>query len=180
MRIVAGKLKGTVIPAPTGLPVRPTTDRAKESLFNILNNYFEFNALHILDLFAGTGNMSYEFCSRGAQQVIAVERDYGCIQFIKQMKQKYAMQELAVVKRDVFTYLQQCDQQFDIIFADPPYALHRIHELPGTVIGKSMLKPSGWLIVEHGADLDMSNETGFFEKRVYGQSVFSFFKSIPV
>lgn len=176
MRIVAGKLKGTIISAPSGLPVRPTTDRAKEALFNILNNYFEFEELTILDLFAGTGNMSFEFCSRGVQQVISVERDFGCIQFIKQMKQKYSLQELTVVKRDVFTYLLQCDQKFDIIFADPPYALHRIHELPVMIAAKDMLNPNGWLIIEHGSDLDMSSQTGFFEKRVYGQSVFSFFK----
>jgi 16S rRNA (guanine966-N2)-methyltransferase len=180
VRVVAGKLRGTVIAPPAGLPVRPTTDRAKESLFNILTNYFAFEELNVLDLFAGTGNMSYEFCSRGANQVVAVERDFGCIQFIKQMKQKYALQELSVIKRDVFAYLQQCDQQFDIIFADPPYAMPRIHELPRVVMGKFMLQPNGWLIIEHGADLDMSNESGFFEKRAYGQSVFSFFKSIPV
>lgn len=177
MRIVAGQLKGIVIQPPKGLPVRPTTDRAKESLFNILNNTYSFETVCVLDLFAGTGNISYEFCSRGAPDVVAVDKDYGCIQFIKSMKLKHNLKSLQVIKSDVFGYLNICSRQFDIIFADPPYALHKTQNIPSIIISKNLLREGGALIIEHGADLDLSNETGFFEKRVYGQSVFSFFNS---
>lgn len=176
MRIISGKHKGILLHPPKGLPVRPTTDRAKESLFNILANTFDFETLNIIDLFAGTGNISFEFCSRGAQSVIAVDRDYGCVSFIKSVKQKLALQQLSVVKQDVYTYIQQSNSSARIIFADAPYADKQLHQLPSLILAGNMLLPDGWLIVEHGSDLDFSNHSGYFDVRTYGQSAFSFFR----
>ncbi len=176
MRIVSGSLKSTVLRPPAGLPVRPTTDRAKESLFNILENRFEISSLSILDLFSGTGNISYEFCSRGAKKVTAIDIHAGCVQYIKEVKNKYGLEQLTVVKKDAFVYLNQCVEQFDIIFADAPYALHRILEIPTIVEQKKLLQPNGLLIMEHDSNLEMQLQIGFFDKRTYGQSAFSFFK----
>lgn len=176
MRIVSGSLKSTVLRPPAGLPVRPTTDRAKESLFNILENRFDISSLSILDLFSGTGNISYEFCSRGAEKVTAVDMHAGCVQYIKEVKNKYRLEQLTVVKKDAFVYLNQCVEQFDIIFADAPYALHRILEIPSIVEQKQLLNPNGILIMEHDSNLEMQLQIGFFDKRTYGQSAFSFFK----
>jgi 16S rRNA (guanine(966)-N(2))-methyltransferase RsmD len=176
VRIVSGSLKSTVLRPPAGLPVRPTTDRAKESLFNILENRFDISSLSILDLFSGTGNISYEFCSRGAEKVTAVDLHAGCVQYIKEVKNKYRLEQLTVVKKDAFVYLNQCVEQFDIIFADAPYALHRILEIPSIVEQKQLLNPNGILIMEHDSNLEMQLQIGFFDKRTYGQSAFSFFK----
>jgi 16S rRNA (guanine(966)-N(2))-methyltransferase RsmD len=177
VRIISGSLKSIVLRPPSGLPVRPTTDRAKESLFNILENQFDISALSVLDIFSGTGNISYEFCSRGAKQVIAVDIHSGCIQYIKEVKQKHFLNQLSVCRKDAFTYLNQCEQnQFDIIFADAPYALHRILDIPSIVLNKQLLKSNGLLIIEHDTNLEMQLQIGFFDKRTYGQSAFSFFR----
>lgn len=161
---------------PKGLPVRPTTDRAKESLFNILSNHFDFETLHVIELFAGTGNISFEFCSRGAQSVIAVDRDYGCVNYMKSVKQKLNLQQLSIVKQDVYTYIKQTTATAHLVFADAPYADKQLHQLPSLIFATNMLLPDGWLIVEHSADLDFSNQYGYFDVRTYGQSAFSFFR----
>lgn len=178
MRVISGILKGTVIRPPSGLPVRPTTDRAKESLFNILQVRYDFKNLQVLDLFAGTGNISLEFCSRGAMEVIAVDVDARCIQFIKSLKHSYQLNMLDVVKKDVFSYLNQTNKLFDIIFSDAPYAHPRLGEIPEIVYKNKLLSARGCLIIEHESHLDLSREKGYFEKRVYGQSTFSFFKQV--
>ena len=122
MRIISGKYKGRRINPPKGLPVRPTTDMSKEALFNVLNNHFNFDSLIVLDLFAGTGNISYEFASRGSSPITSVDGDFGCVKFIKQIAAEYDF-PIAAVKSDVFKFLEKCNTSFDIIFADPPYGL---------------------------------------------------------
>ncbi|MBC7382289.1 MAG: RsmD family RNA methyltransferase [Bacteroidia bacterium] len=176
MRIISGSKKGILIQAPSNLPVRPTTDRAKESLFNILDINFNLENLQVLDLFSGTGNISYEFASRGATSVISVDKDLGCIKFIKETASRLALRNIHIKKQDVFAFMKNCEDRFDIIFADAPYALDRIVEIPGLVYDNKLLKEKGWLIVEHATSLDLSHQNGFFEKRKYGQSTFSFFK----
>lgn len=176
MRIISGIHKSILIQPPKGLPVRPTTDRAKESLFNILENNFDLSSIQVLDLFSGTGNIAYEFASRNASTIIAVDINEKCVSFIKNTKQKLHLEALQVIKKDAFAYLKQCNETFDIIFADAPYANPLIRTLPQLVAEKKLLKPNGWLIVEHETILDLDSEIGFFDKRIYGQSAFSIFK----
>lgn len=177
MRIISGTHKSIIINAPKGLPVRPTTDRAKESLFNILENNFNFDELNCLDLFSGTGNIAYELCSRGALKVTSVDIDYGCVKFIKEMILKHHFSQLSVFKKDVFTFINQCTEKFDIIFADAPYALDKLASISELIFEKKLLNNNAWLIVEHPSNLDLSQQKHFFEKRIYGQSTFSFFKN---
>lgn len=175
MRIIGGTKKGLIIQAPKGLPVRPTTDRAKESLFNILDTRYHLDGIAVLDLFAGTGNMSYEFASRGATQVLSVDADFGCVNFIKQSAKSFGLNQISARKQDVFTFLNKTDQTFDIIFADPPYGITRIPELATQIMQGNYLKSEGLLVVEHSSLQDLSQVPGFKEKREYGQSTFSFF-----
>jgi 16S rRNA (guanine966-N2)-methyltransferase len=176
VRIISGTHKSILINPPKGLPVRPTTDRAKESLFNIIENNFDIESLNVLDIFSGTGNIAYEFASREAAKVVAVDINEKCVQFIKSVKEKLKLEQLYPVKKDAFVYLKNCIEPFDIIFADAPYAHKQIVEIPRLVNGKQLLMEKGWLIVEHESLLDLDTEPGFFDKRVYGQSAFSFFK----
>lgn len=175
MRIISGNLKGILINAPKGLPVRPTTDRAKESLFNILEHHFNIPQLTVLDLFSGTGNISYEFASREAKEVTAVDLHFKCVEFIKLMVKKHQMEQVTVLKKDAFGFLKTTPHTYDIIFADAPYAHRDIYTIPGIVAERQLLNPGGWLIVEHETTLDLDKEPFFLNKRVYGQSCFSFF-----
>ena len=175
MRIISGTSKGRVIHAPKNLPVRPTTDFAKESIFNILNNYFELDGLKILDLFCGTGNISYEFASRGCAEVIAIDSNYSCCEFVKKTATAFKMEQIKVMKTDVFGFLKKTASTFHIIFADPPYDLENIKDIPPLVFEKNLLKTDGWLIVEHGPDTDLSSLEHFKEKRTYGHVNFSIF-----
>jgi 16S rRNA (guanine966-N2)-methyltransferase len=175
VRIISGSLKGILIQPPKGLPVRPTTDRAKESLFNILENQFDLSAISALDLFSGTGNISYEFASRGAEHVTAVDLNFKCVEFIKSMKQKHGLAMLDVIKKDAFAFLKNTTETYDLIFADAPYAHRDIIRLPQILAERPLLKPGGRLIVEHETSLDLDDQPGFLNKRIYGQSCFSFF-----
>lgn len=175
MRIISGNKKGIIIQAPDKLPVRPTTDRAKESLFNILENRYYFEDLLVLDLFSGTGNIAYEFASRGAKQIVAVDKHDGCIRFIKTTAAKFGFNQLQTVKADAFTFLEKNTQSFHIIFADAPYALEQIRAIPSLVQNKNCLLPNGLLILEHATGIDFSAEPTFESARKYGQSTFSFF-----
>lgn len=176
MRIISGKNKGRRIIAPKNLPVRPTTDRAKEGLFNILNNSYFFEELSVLDLFAGTGNISYEFASRGASYIVAVDSNLGCIRFINRCNESL-QSNIHTEKKDVFVYLKKSKQRFDIIFADPPYNLlpDDFYNMPKLVFEKKLLKEDGLLIIEHASKTDLSHLANFQYQRKYGDSVFSFF-----
>lgn len=176
MRIIGGKNQRRQIIAPSKLPVRPTTDMAKEALFNILNNHFDFESIRVLDLFAGTGNISYEFASRGAEEVIAVDINNHCIQFIKKTADQLAMENLRAVRAETFNFLGFCKVDFDIVFADPPYDFDAIAQIPEKVFSAALVKPSGWLIVEHGEKPVFENHPFFYDKRRYGKVHFSIFK----
>lgn len=176
MRIVSGTFKGKRIIAPKKLPVRPTTDFAKEALFNILNNRFDLDDVTVLDLFAGTGNISYEFASRGALGVCAVDGHYECVKFIQKTAETLEM-PIRTVKSDVFKYLKKEPNHYDIVFADPPYnfSIEQMEELVQLTLENNLLKEGGVLILEHSKHLNLSTVSGFTESRKYGGSVFSFF-----
>jgi 16S rRNA (guanine966-N2)-methyltransferase len=177
MRIISGQYKGRRIFPPKGLPVRPTTDMSKEALFNVLNNHFNFETLKILDLFAGTGNISYEFASRGSAPITAVDADFGCVKFIKQVAAEYDF-DIAATKSDVFTFLERSKATYDIIFADPPYGLDQkiFEKVALTVFEKNVLHEDGMLIIEHSKYTKLDHLIHFSFKKSYGGSIFSFFK----
>ena len=177
MRIISGKYKGRRISAPKNLPVRPTTDMSKEALFNILNNHFNLTELKVLDLFAGTGNISYEFASRGSEPIIAVDANFGCVSFIKKTTDEYEF-NITAIKSDVFQFLEKTKGDFDIIFADPPYDLdqakfEKINEL---VFQNELLNEEGMLIIEHSKHTKLNHLQHFSFQKNYGGSVFSFFE----
>jgi 16S rRNA (guanine966-N2)-methyltransferase len=178
MRIIGGTLKGLRLNPPKNLPVRPTTDLAKEALFNILQNQIEFENINVLDLFSGTGNISLEFASREAAQVVAVDRSIHCINYIKDTARQHGLEQIKTYKADVFKFLELETGQFDLIFADPPYDLDRITELPRIVFEKNLLLPGGILIVEHQSFQNLGSHPAFVEHRKYGHSSFSFFKPV--
>jgi len=177
MRIISGKYKGRRISPPKNLPVRPTTDMCKEALFNILNNNFNFSELRILDLFAGTGSISYEFASRGAVPITSVDGDMGCVGFIKKTAQEFEF-DISAIKSDVFKFLEKNKASYDIIFADPPYDLpqkdfERIIEL---VFKNEMLEQDGMMIIEHSKYTKLNHMENFSYDKAYGGSVFTFFE----
>lgn len=176
MRIIGGKLKGIRFNAPESLPVRPTTDMAKEALFNILFNTYDFEECEVLDLFCGTGNISIEFASRGIKKVTAVDKHSGCVYWVKSVISKYDLTEIDIQKADVFKFLENHQQRYQIIFADPPYDLPTIPLIPELVIKNNLLTDNGLLIVEHPSLLKMKDQPGFKETRRYGNSSFSFFE----
>ncbi|HEY5326723.1 MAG TPA: RsmD family RNA methyltransferase [Mucilaginibacter sp.] len=177
MRIIGGALKGLRLNPPKNLPVRPTTDLAKEALFNILQNQVDFEGLKVVDLFSGTGNIAMEFASRGAEHVLCVDRSILCVNYLKDTARQHGLNGIKVNKEDVFKYLQHETEQFDLVFADPPYDLNRIPDIPKIIFEKNMLLPGGLLIVEHQSMQNLSNHPAFAEQRQYGHSSFSFFKT---
>ena len=177
MRIIGGILKGLRLNPPKNLPVRPTTDLAKEALFNILLNQIEFEDIKVLDLFSGTGNISLEFASRGASLVMSIDRSIQCIHYLKDTARQHKLEQIKTFKADVFKYLQLETDQYDLIFADPPYDLNQIPEIPKIIFDKNLLKPGGLLIVEHQSLQNLSNHPAFVDQRKYGHSSFSFFKA---
>lgn len=176
MRIIGGSLRGLRLNPPKNLPVRPTTDLAKEALFNILQNQIEFDGQSVLDLFSGTGNISLEFASRGAAAVTSIDRSIQCIHYLKDTAQQYGLDKIKALKEDVFKYLQLETEQFDLIFADPPYDLNRIPEIPKIIFDKNLITPGGVLIIEHQSLQNLSNHPAFVDQRKYGYSSFSFFR----
>jgi 16S rRNA (guanine966-N2)-methyltransferase len=175
IRIISGTHKGRVVHAPKNLPVRPTTDFAKESLFNILNNHFDFEEVKVLDLFCGTGNITYEFLSRGCSDITCVDESYHCVTFIKKTIDDFKLPKAKVVKSDVFSFLKNNLETYDIIFADPPFDMEKFDQISPLIFEKKLLKENGWLIIEHGPLTDLSQQPYFREKRKYGNLNFSFF-----
>jgi 16S rRNA (guanine(966)-N(2))-methyltransferase RsmD len=174
MRIISGKHKGRKIIAPKQLPVRPTTDRSKEALFNIIQHRFEFSQIQVLDLYAGTGNISYEFASRGAAQITAVDQNRFCIQFIQKTTAGLEL-NITAIKEDSQRFIEQNKNKYDLIFADPPYEFQeKSYEILADR-SQYLLKPEGLFILEHYKKIKLNHLKGFDFERVYGNNIFSFF-----
>jgi 16S rRNA (guanine966-N2)-methyltransferase len=156
--------------------VRPTTDLAKEALFNVLNNHIDFEAVRVLDLFAGTGNISLEFASRGASGVIAVENNPRCVTFIKRMASELEFENFQVIRGDAMGFLEKALVRFDLVFADPPYDFPRLKEIPDLVFDGGLLESDGWLVLEHGPGTSFNTHPRLIENRKYGRVHFSFFR----
>lgn len=179
MRIISGEYGRRRIQPPKNLPVRPTTDIAKEGLFNILANRISFSGKSILDLFSGTGAISYEFISRGSSPVTSIELNFQCVRFIKSTSDKFHMENHKTIRIDVFRFLKSTKDKFDIIFADPPYDLANIKEISTLVFEQDLLNKNGYLIIEHPREIDFSEQKHFIEHRKYGKVNFSFFNYLP-
>jgi len=177
MRIISGKHKSKHINAPHNLPVRPTTDMAKEALFNILNNTYYFDQISVLDLFAGIGSISFEFASRGTKNIISVDKDYGCIKFLEKTSKELET-NIQIIKSNAYTFLEKTDQKFDVIFADPPYDFppERFQKIVDIVFERNLLNEDGMLIIEHSKFTDLSGNKTFVNSRKYGGNTFSFFE----
>lgn len=178
MRIISGKLKSRRLSAPKNLPVRPTTDMAKESLFNILNNTYYFDAIDVIDLFSGTGNISYEFASRGTKSIYAIDAHFGCIKFINETSKKLDL-NIQTYKSDVYKFLEKTPLKADVIFADPPYDFEEAQFLKiiDLVFERTILNEEGVLIVEHSKHTDLSKHKYHSYDKRYGGNVFSFFEN---
>ncbi len=177
MRIISGIHKSKRIRAPKNLPVRPTTDMAKEALFNILNNLYYFNTVSVLDLFSGTGNISYEFASRGTSTILAVDSHIGCVKFIHKTSKELHL-NINTYKSDVFQFLEKSNETFDIIFADPPYnfELEQFEKIVNLIFDNNLLNEDGILVVEHSKHTDLKNHTYLSYQKKYGSNMFSFFE----
>jgi 16S rRNA (guanine(966)-N(2))-methyltransferase RsmD len=177
LRIISGTYKGRTIHPPKNFKARPTTDFAKESLFNILNNNFDFSEIKALDLFSGTGSISLELASRGCVDITSVELNYNHFAFIKKTASELQFSQIKVIRADVFKFLKTNKGSYDLIFADPPYELEKIESIPDLIIERNILSEGGWFILEHGSRNDFTQHPNFKEQRVYGSVNFSVFES---
>ena len=175
MRIITGKYKGRHFDIPRTFKARPTTDFAKENIFNVMIQYVDFDGATALDLFSGTGSISLELLSRGCSQVVSVELDRDHHRFIQDCLKKLQTDTCIHIRGDVFRFLKSCKQQYDLIFADPPYALKELTTLPDIIFEKQLLKEEGIFVLEHGKDHDFSGHPHFKEHRQYGSVNFSIF-----
>ncbi|MEO0471564.1 MAG: 16S rRNA (guanine(966)-N(2))-methyltransferase RsmD [Bacteroidota bacterium] len=176
MRIIAGKYRGRVIHTPKGLPVRPTTDRTKESLFNILSHRLDWEDCKVLDLFSGTGNISLECWSRGAKSVVSVDQNARCVAAIRAAMSALRITGAEVIKMNAFSYVrQQQGEVFDLVFMDPPYAMARQPELVEAILNNDLLANDGLLVVEHSSQNQLAQVAGFEMTKIYGSSSISFF-----
>ncbi|MCR4914581.1 MAG: 16S rRNA (guanine(966)-N(2))-methyltransferase RsmD [Prevotella sp.] len=180
MRIITGRYKGRHFDIPRTFKARPTTDFAKENIFNVLMGYIDFDGATALDLFSGTGSITLELLSRGCAQVVSVEQDRDhhrfILQCIEKLKGERETFNVQCLRADVFRYVKSCHQQFDFIFADPPYALKELPTIPDIIFEHSLLKPEGIFVFEHGKDNDFSQHPHFVEHRQYGSVNFSLFR----
>lgn len=177
MRIISGTHKGKLIYPDKNFKARPTTDFAKENLFNVLQNYIDIEDAAVLDLFSGTGSISYEFASRGAGKIVSIEQNYHHFSFIRRTATQLGFKNITVFKTDVFIACRKLKgSTFDIIFADPPYDLAKIMDIPSAIFDNELLAPDGLAIIEHPGTVDFSSVPFFFEHRQYGSVNFSIFK----
>jgi N6-adenine-specific methylase len=176
MRIIGGEHGGRKFNPPSKMPhTRPTTDIAKEGLFNVIQHKLDFEELKTLDLFGGTGSISYELASRGVPDLTIVEKDSSMYEFIRKTSRELGIENMRVVKADVFRFINQCTEKFDFIFAGPPYALGTIDELPRLVFSQKLLNPGGWFVLEHTPRNDYKNFQGYRMEKKYGTTIFSIF-----
>ena len=178
MRIISGKYKGKILRPPKRFRARPTTDFAKEALFNILSNKIDFSQTRVADLFSGTGSIGFEFASRGAEYVDMVEKDHIHYAFIHTTIMDLKMDNARAVKTDVFTFIDHSRQSYDLVFADPPFDLEKIEKIPDLIMNSEVLNSNGWFILEHSKKLNFSSHPYFFEHRGYGSVSFSFFRKL--
>ena len=176
MRIISGKFKGRRLQVPTNITARPTTDFAKEGLFNLLNNRIDFEDIDVLDLFAGTGSIGIEFISRDAKSVISVEQNERHSAFIRKVCSELKITNLSLIKTDVFKFIDTCHSQFDMIFADPPYELVQLAQIPDLIFTKKLLKEEGLFVLEHSSKNNFEQHPHFVDHRNYGNVNFSFFQ----
>lgn len=176
MRIITGIYKGRHFDIPRTFKARPTTDFAKENLFNVLNGYIDFEGASALDLFSGTGSISFEMLSRGCNPVVSVEMDAEHVQFIKNCTQKLKAEGHIIVRKDVFRFIKTTQRQFDLIFADPPYQLETLPTIPDLIFEHNLLSSNGIFILEHGKTHDFSQHPNVIDHRVYGSVNFTLFK----
>jgi 16S rRNA (guanine(966)-N(2))-methyltransferase RsmD len=177
VRIISGQFRGKKLIAPSDLPVRPTTDFAKTGLFNIINNYYSIEKLTVVDLYAGTGNLSFEFASRGCKDITAIDKDSSCCNYMNKTAQQLNIsQSLKVLQSDVLTYLSNSKKQSDIIIADPPYEETPASELVNLIFDNQLLKSNGVFILEHSSDVDLSLLPHYLQTRKYGFVSFTFFE----
>ena len=176
MRIIGGRLKGKTINPPADYKARPTTDFAREGLFNILNNEYEFEGLNVLDLFGGTGAVAFEFASRGAERVYSVEMSRDNASFIKREAMRLGLDNVTMVRDNVFDFLPICHEKFDLIFADPPYAMEGVETLPDKIFELDILHPERYFILEHGDSHSFTGHPRFKKEKRYGSVHFSFFE----
>jgi len=176
LRIVGGEYKGRKITVRRDFDSRPTTDFARVALFNILANHIDFDEVRVLDLFTGTGSISFEFASRGCRDIDLVDIDNKSVHFIGKAAAEFGMKGIHPVRMDVFGFVHICKKQYDVIFADPPYELAKLPELPEIIFAHNLLLPGGWFILEHPAKYDFSKHVHFTQERKYGNVHFSFFR----
>ena len=176
MRIITGQFKGRHFDIPRTFKARPTTDFAKDNIFNVLNGYIDFDGITVLDLFSGTGSISLELISRGCKEVVSVEKDRDHARFIAECMRKIKVESNILIRGDVFRFLKTCHQKFDLIFADPPYALPELGTIPDLIFEYNLLSTDGIFVFEHGKNNDFSNNPHFVEHRSYGSVNFSIFK----
>ena len=176
MRIIRGKYGRRRFDVPKNITARPTTDFARENIFNVIENLRDIEGTRVADLFAGTGAVSWEFVSRGAREVTAVEQAPVQAGFIRSVKEKLGDTVLRLVRGDVFRFVERCEQAYDIIFADPPYDLERFDEIPALILNSKMVAPGSLVVIEHGKNRDFSDLPGFTQHRVYGSVNFSIFE----
>jgi 16S rRNA (guanine(966)-N(2))-methyltransferase RsmD len=176
MRIITGQYKGRHFDIPRTFKARPTTDFAKENIFNVLTGYLDFEGITALDLFSGTGSIALELVSRGCAQVVSVELDRDHHRFISECLKKLGTEACLPLRGDVFRFLKSCRQPFDLIFADPPYALKELPQIPDLIFSRQLLKEQGVFVFEHGKDHDFSQHPHFVEHRSYGSVNFSIFR----
>ena len=175
MRIISGRLRGKKITAPDSLPVRPTTDFAKTGLFNILSNHLSFSTIAALDLYCGTGNISYELISRGAKSVTAVDSDKRCVAFVQKTFNDIHAENAKAKQSDALDFLEQCSRPFDLIFANPPFNLNPVQEIAEIVYRKKLLTAQGLLVIEHCSEMQAPKSDNLLETRTYGAVAFSIF-----
>ncbi len=178
MRIISGEFKGRRFTPPANLKARPTTDFAKEGIFNVLANCIEFEDITVLDLFSGSGSISFEFASRGAKQVTSIEQNYQHIYFIKKIADELKIKTINAIKGDVFKFISTSKFQYDLIFADPPYELDKLPLLPELVLSSSLLKPNALFVLEHGKKNNFADNKYLKETRSYGNVHFSIFEKV--
>jgi 16S rRNA (guanine(966)-N(2))-methyltransferase RsmD len=179
MRIISGKFKGRRFNPPADdWPTRPTTDFAKEGLFNILNNNIDFEETKVLDLFGGTGNHSYEFISRGCVDVTYVDKFTGCLNFVRKMAKELKVEnEMRIMQMDVFRFIEFSKEKYDYIFAGPPYGMPALDSIPDKIFEHGLLAEEGWFVLEHNPNHNFEKHPNFFDVRTYGKTHFSFFEN---